>query len=77
MRKQFRYQEATFAKYHLYIYHDGELVESKTFWGDDIGQEINNLKIKGYTYGFTKEEVKEAKKRYKRMLANIIEVKDE
>lgn len=77
MKKQFRYQEATFAKYYLYIYHDGELVESKTFWGDDIDKEINNLKIKGYTYGFTKAEVEAAKNRYEHMLENMLEVKNE
>ena len=77
MRKQYRYNEATFAKYYLYIYHDGELVETKTFWGDDIDEEIDKLKMQGYTYGFTKAEVEEAKERYECMLENMIEVKNE
>ena len=72
MRKQYRYKEATFAKYHLSIYHDGELVETKIFWGDDIDDEIDRLKMDGYTYGFTRAEVEEAKQRYERMLANMI-----
>ena len=72
IKKQYRYSEATFGKYYLHIYHDGEFVERKTFWGDEIDEEIDKLKMKGYTYGFTKDEVKEAKRRYDRMLANII-----
>jgi hypothetical protein len=72
MKKQYRYEEETWCKLRFYIYHDGRLVESKSFYFDEAIREIDNLKSNGYVYGYTKEEVREAKERYERMLRDVI-----
>ena len=36
---------------------------------------IDRLEAEGYVYGYTKEEVEKAKKKYEDMLENIIEGK--
>lgn len=77
MKKQYRYNDCTFGKKCLYIYHDGKIVERKELWINDFLDEQERLKDEGYTYGYLNEEVKEAKQRYKRMLKNIIEIKVE
>ena len=76
MRKQYRYNDYTFGKKRLYIYHDGELVERKELWIDDMLDEQERLEAEGYKYGFLDGEVKEAKQRYEHMLENMIEVND-
>ena len=76
MRKQYRYNDYTFGKKRLYIYHDGELVERKELWIDDILDEQERLESEGYKYGFLDGEVEEAKQRYEHMLENMIEVND-
>lgn len=73
MKKQYRCQEDTWCKKRLYVYHDGELIQSQSFYIDEIEKEINKLKSNGYIYGYTKEEIKEAKERYEIMLRNIIQ----
>lgn len=77
MRKQYRYNDYTFGKKCLYIYHDGKFVERKELWIDDFLDEQERLEDEGYTYGFLDGEVEEAKQRYEHMLANMIEVKYE
>lgn len=72
MKKQYNYGEGCFAKYYLRIYHDGKLVERKTLWADDFDKEVDKLRSAGYTYGFTKKEVEDAKQKYEHMLANVI-----
>ena len=74
MRKQYRYHDS-FDKYYFYIYHDGELVETKKVWYDEFCDEIDKLESDGYTYGYTKEAVEDAKRQYEHMLENMIEVK--
>lgn len=73
MKKQFKRQDWTFGKSIVYVYHDGELVDSKNLWNDECEAEIDKLEENGYTYGYTKDEVEAAKRRYERMLKNIIE----
>lgn len=77
MKKQYRYNDYTFGKKRLYIYHDGKFVERKELWIDDFLDEQERLEDEGYTYGFLDGEVEEAKQRYEHMLANMIEVKYE
>lgn len=72
MKKQYRCKEDLFFKVRLYVYHDGELIESKSFYLDEADKEMDRLESNGYTYGYTKEEVKKAKERYENMLVNII-----
>ena len=76
MRKQYRYNDYTFGKKRLYIYHDGKLVETKELWVDEFLDEQERLEDEGYTYGFLDGEVEEEKQRYEHMLANMIEVND-
>ena len=77
MKKQYRYEELTFGKYGLCIWHDGRIIENREIWGDEIFNIIDGLKEDGYTYGYFKKEVKKARDRYEYMLMNMIEVKDE
>ena len=40
MKKQYRYIETTFLKVRLYIYHNGELVDSKEMWLDEADKKV-------------------------------------
>ena len=77
MKKQYRKAYAGLNVY-IYIYHDGKLAEKRKLWqGDDALNEIADLEKDGYTYGYHKSEIEEAKERYEHMLANMIEVGNE
>lgn len=56
----------------LSTYHDGKLVESKVYDIDELNDVIAKLEEDGYVYGYTQEEVAAMKRRYERMLRNII-----
>ena len=80
MKKQYRIIEECWCKHRIYVYHDGEFIESKSFYYDEVDKEIDKLESNGYAYGFTKEEVEEAKEeikelqeQYEMMLENIIQ----
>ena len=74
MKKQYRSQHTYRFKVFIYLYHDGELVETKEFWEDDEYLNfIESLELNGYTYGYKKEEIEEAKERYEYMLNNMID----
>lgn len=73
MKKQYRCKEDTWCKRRLYVYHDGELIQSQSFYLDEIEKEIDKLESNGYILGYTKEEVEEVKERYERMLRDIIQ----
>ena len=72
MKKQYRYEEYTWCKVCLCLYHDGELVDSKKLWLDEADKAIEQLEANGYVYGYTKEEIKKAKEQYEEMLRNAI-----
>lgn len=72
MKKQYRLFETLSFRYNIELYHDGEFVEAYKVWQDELSDEIDKLKEQGYTYGYTKDEVSEAKLRYERMLESII-----
>lgn len=72
MKKQYRYYEITSFIYAIALYHDGEIVEYYKVCQNELDDEIDKIEEQGYTYGFTKEEVQEAKERYEKMLKNII-----
>ena len=57
------------------VYCNGELVSSKTLWIDDADEYADQLEEEGYVYGYTQDEVDEAKRVYEEKLANLIEVK--
>lgn len=73
MKKQFNYYETTSFRYCVNIYHDGKLFLSEKIWSIDLDDRIDELKKQGYTYGFTKDEVRTIKERYEYITANIID----
>lgn len=75
MKKQYRCVYESWWKTRLYIYDNGFLIENKTYPNDEIENVIDQLETDGYVYGYTKEEVERAKKKYEDMLENIIEGK--
>ena len=72
MKLQYRYWERAFLKYMIWLYCDGWLVKSYEVWIDELDDELGKLEEKGYKYGYTEEEVNEAKEQYEMMLKNII-----
>lgn len=68
MNKQYNLQNESAFKRKLSTYHDGKLIESKSYYIDELDDEIDKLEANGYIYGYTKEEIKKAEHRYKRML---------
>lgn len=72
MKKQYRYGEGSSFKYIITLYHDGELVDIRELWLDELDDEIDKLEEQGYVHGYTREEVEKAKQTYERMLKNII-----
>lgn len=72
MRKQYRYCNTATWKYEIDIYHDGKLVENRSVWIDELDDEVDKLEEQGYTYGYTKKEVEEAKQKYESILENLI-----
>jgi hypothetical protein len=74
MRKklQYRYEEYYPFQRIIKLYHDGELTEAYKVYADKLFDEIEKLEEQGYSRGYTKEEVAEAKERYEVMLKNVI-----
>ena len=72
MKKQYRLDEVRNFKYDVELYHDGKLFKVLNIWQDEITKETDKLEEQGYEYGFTKEEVEEAKYQYERMLEFLI-----
>lgn len=74
MKKQYRYQEKRLGsfKYAVYLYHNDKLIETKEVYLDELDDLIDTLEEQGYSYGFTKAEVENARLKYERMLENII-----
>lgn len=68
MNKQYNLQNESAFKRKLSTYHDGKFIESKSYYIDELDDEINKLEANGYIYGYTKEEIKKAERRHKRML---------
>lgn len=71
-KKQYNLKIDGEAKQMLSTYHDGKLVESKVYDIDELNDVIAKLEEDGYVYGYTQEEVAAMKRRYERMLRNII-----
>lgn len=72
MKKQYNLKMNSEFKRTLNVYHDGNLIESKSYYLDEIDNEINKLESDGYIYGYTQEEIATAKRHYERMLRNMI-----
>ena len=74
MKKQMRYVPYKWPYTIIQIYHDGQLVEEKTLFQDEVSDYVEELEQQGYTKGYTKLEVEQSKQIYENQLANIIEV---
>lgn len=74
MKKQYRISNNVGFKKYVYLYHDGELVDTLSVWeGDDLETLREYIeRNRGYTFGYTKKEVEKAKIKYEKMLHNII-----
>ena len=72
MKKQYHMSESYLFKRTVKTYHNGELVTSERLWDDEADKYADQLESEGYIYGYTKQEVEKAKKRYDEMLENII-----
>lgn len=76
MKKQYRCIDNTWAKRDLLIYHDGILVDCKTYWlseVDELNDKMDDLEADGYTWGYYKDEVENVKIRYEHMAKNVID----
>ena len=72
MKRQYRYYETVGFQYIIEIFNDGKRVSVKKVWGDELNEETSLLEALGYTYGYTREEVDDARLRYKHKLYNQI-----
>ena len=72
MKKQYRYYEAIQFKYNVELYHDGKLIKIYRIWADEIDAEVERIESRGYTFGYTQDEVDRVKKRYEVISANLI-----
>lgn len=72
MLKQYRLTREHNFKQTLELYHDGELVSSRTLWVDEREETMEELEAEGYTYGYTAVEIHRQKKIYEMMLKDAI-----
>lgn len=72
MKLQYRCIEYMGFQYLIKLYHDGCLVKSYKTYLDRVNDEIERLEKKGYSRGYTQEEVDKAKERYEKRLQNVI-----
>ena len=79
MRKHYRVSEFDWKTWRIDIYHDGVRVGSESYLriqDDEFHDRLDWLEAQGYIYGYTIEEVENAKKLYEHKLKNIIKVKE-
>ena len=72
MRLQYRYCEYIGFQYIIHLYCDGWLVKSYKVWSTELDDEIEKIENEGYTYGYTEDELDEARAHYEKALDNII-----
>lgn len=73
MKKQYDYYESRWPNYKIILYHDGVEVaaEQKTLL--ELDKYLEELETKGYTQGYTEEDVEKARKRWEHIYENRIE----
>ena len=73
MRKQYDYYETFSFSYNVDLYHDGVKVATEEMTYYEIGDYIQQLEAQGYTRGYLKEDVDEARRKYEHKYENRIE----
>ena len=72
MKKQYRIEALSFAKCVVILYHDGVEVERNRMWEDECDDYVDKLEDEGYTFGYSVDEVENARKNYEWRLEDII-----
>jgi hypothetical protein len=72
MKKQYRMSEEFMFQKTIKVYHNGELISSERMWIDEADERADQLEEAGYVYGYTQDEVDEARRIYEERLANLI-----
>ena len=72
MKKQYHMSESFMFKRTVDIYHNGELISSEKLWVDEADERADQLEEAGYVYGYTQDEVDEARRIYEERIANLI-----
>jgi hypothetical protein len=73
MRKQYDYYETRSFKYDIILYHDGVKVAKESKWVDNLYERLKELEAQGYTRGYLKEDVDEARRKYEHKYENRID----
>lgn len=76
MRLQYRYYEYTGFQYIIHLYCDGYLVKSYKVYSIELDDEIEKIENEGYTYGYTEDELDEARAHYEKVSDNVIRKND-
>jgi hypothetical protein len=74
VRKQYDYYECPSFKYNIVLYHDGVKVAVEGKWLTDLDDYLEELEAQGYTRGYTKEDVDNARINYEHKYENRIEM---
>ena len=72
MKLQYRYIDVGGFQYIIRLYCDGWLVKSYKVYSIELDDEIEKIENEGYTYGYTEDELNEARAYYERVLDNVI-----
>lgn len=73
MRKQYDCYETFSFRYNIDLYHDGVKVATEKTSYYEMGDYIQQLEAQGYTRGYLKEDVEEARLEYEHRYENRIE----
>lgn len=73
MKKQYDYYESRWPSYKIILYHNGIKVAAKRKNLLELDKYLEELETEGYTRGYTKEDVEEARKKWEYIYENRIE----
>jgi hypothetical protein len=73
MKKQYDCYEYRWSNYEIILYHDGVKVGVKHIDLLKLDKYLEELEAKGYTLGYTEEEVEKARKSWEHIYENRIE----
>ena len=76
MKKQYTIISHDWSKEIVKTYHDGKIEVTKLLWLDEVNEYIEQLEKDGYTFGYTQEQVNQARQDYEYKRANMINDKE-